>query len=54
MTCPSLPLLIGIHSTFKIVVSALDATKSMQNSGIFGVVTEITVENISLWYVDDI
>jgi len=47
-------LLIGIHSTPKIVVSALDATKSMQNSGICGVVREVAVENTSLWYVDDI
>jgi len=50
----SLPLLIGIHSNPKIVVSAFDVRKSMQNSRIFGVVTEVAVENTSLWYVDNI
>jgi hypothetical protein len=47
-------MLIGIYSTPKIVVSALDVKKSMQNSGIFGAVTEVAVENTSLWDVDDI
>jgi hypothetical protein len=41
VACPSIPLLGGLHSTPKIVVSALEATKSMETYGIFGVVTEL-------------
>jgi hypothetical protein len=54
VTSPSLPLIKSLNSNPKIVVSALDATKSMQNSGTFGVVAEVAVENTSFWDVDEI